>query len=139
MKNYSKIRLLISIAFGILLLYVVFQMLINYITFDPNPAIQFSSCNPCKSDIQIYKEYLQNFLLLTGMILFTLNRKLTDYISFAIFIFLLGLLPVEFVDAGCFTSEYFSTCLQGFILVSLFLGLPLIFLTINFIKNIGKG
>lgn len=137
-KEYSKIRFLISIIFGVLLVYFISQMFLNYINFNSNPAVHFSDCNPCKSNVQVYKEYLQTFLLLAGMILFTLNRKLTDYITFAIFIFLLGLLPVEFIEAGCFSSEYFSDCLKSFILVSLFLSLPLVFLTINFIKNIGK-
>lgn len=72
------------------------------------------------------------------MVFFTLNRKLTDYIAFTIFIFLLGLLPVQFANAGCLTSEFFSNCMKGFILGSMFLGLPLTFLTINFIKKIGK-
>jgi hypothetical protein len=137
-ENYSKTRLLISITFGVVLFYFVFQILVNYINYNPKSAIQFSICNPCKSVFQIYKEHLQICLLLAGMILFTLNKKITDFITFAIFIFLLGWSPVEFVNAGCLFSEYFSNCLKSFVLISLFLSLPLAFLTINFIKNIGK-
>ena len=137
-EKYSKTRLLISIIFGVLLFYFVSQIVVNYINLNSSPTIQFSGCNPCKSKVQVYKEYIQTFLLLAGMILFTLNKKLTDYITFAIFIFLLGLLPVEFINAGCLSSEYFSNCLNGFILILLFLSLPLIFLTMSFIKDIGK-
>lgn len=137
-NNYSKIRFLISIIFGILLLYVISQQVLNYITFDPNSDISYSGCNPCKGSVQIYKEYLEAFLLLTGMISFTLNRKLTDYISFTVFIFLLGLVSVQFIDAECLMSDNFSICMKGFILILLFLGIPLMFLTINFFKYLGK-
>lgn len=139
LKDYSKARLLISIFFGILLLYAFFQLLSNYITFNTDRTIEFSICNPCKSDIQIYKEYLQILLLFIGMILFALNRKLTDYISFIVFIILVVLSTVEYVNSECFTeSDYFNKCLTGYISVLLFLSLPLVFLFINFIKSSNK-
>ena len=136
-KNYSKIRLLISLIFGFFLVYAFSQMVINYITFNPNPEIQFSVCNPCKTQFQIIKEYLEPFLLLTGIIFFTLNRKLADYISFTIFVFLLGIFLAEFYG-GCLKSEYPFICVKSSIIVFLFLVSPLIFLLVNFIKHIGK-
>jgi len=138
LKNYSKIRVLISFVFGIFLVYAFSQIVINYITFDLNPDIQLSVCNPCKSRFQIIKEYLEPFLLLTGTILFTLNRKLTDYISFTIFIFLLGIFSVEINYLECLKSEDFVICAKSAIIVFLFLVSPLIILSVNFIKNIGK-
>lgn len=137
-ENYSKSRFLISFIFGVVFLYLGSQTITSYITFNANPDIQFGVCNPCKSGMQIFKEYLQTFLLVAGMVLFTLNKRLTDYISVTIFVFLSGLLSVKFVNGECFTLEYFNSCTKSYILVFLFFLLPIIFLTINFIKNIGK-
>ncbi len=138
LKNYSKIRFLFSFVFSIFLIYAFSQIIINYITSDLSLDIQFSICNPCKTQFQIFKEYLEPFLLLTGIILFTLNRKLTDYISFAIFVFLLGIFLVETNIWECVKSEDFVSCAKSSIIVFLFLVSPLIFLLVNFMKNIGK-
>lgn len=138
-KNYSKIRLLIAIIFVIVTLGFISQMLLDFKIPNSDETIQFSGCNPCRTDVQIYKQYLEILLLLTGIILFTLNKKLTDYISFTIFVFLLALLPVQFIDRECLLSDYFGYCMKVFMLVSLFLGLPIIFLTTNFIKATGKA
>ena len=137
-NSYSKIRILISIAFGILLLFALYQMIADYLIVNPASDINFSACIIGKSEFQVFREYFDPFLLALAMILFTLNRKVTDYFSFTIFIFLLAIFPVDLIDAGCLDSEYFSNCARASILVLLFLGSPILFLITNFIKNTGK-
>lgn len=70
--------------------------------------------------------------------MFILNRKLTDYISFTIFIFLLGIVLAEIIGGECLKSEHFINCAKGGIIISLFLIPTLVFLFVNFIKNRGK-
>lgn len=61
LKNYSKTRGLFSWVFVIFIIYGLFQIIINY--FNPSSNILLVSCNPCKSQFQIFKEYLEPFLL----------------------------------------------------------------------------
>lgn len=138
-RSYSKSRLIIVVAFGIFILFSISEVIINNFIFSSDPAIQFSGCNPCKTKIQVYKEYLEFSLLLIAVFLFALNKKITDYISFVILVFLIGgVLPVTFIEGGCLESENFYVCIKDLFLILLIVAAPLVYLTINFVKNIGK-
>ncbi len=116
MKKYSIIRLLLSIALSVLMLIVVFSK-----TGYPN--------------------LLPIALLLIGSILFTLNRKWADYISFSIFIFGFFASITYKIDyclknEPCWDSVYYNLVTNEIESFYTFLsGLILLFLIFNFLRN----
>ncbi len=122
MKKYPKIRLFLFVP---LLLSTVYWTLLQL-----SISTKFSY------------EFFPITLLIIGSILFLLNRKLTDYISFSCFISTIGGY-VPYVFNSCVNMNGYSDCIQAFFfsgdtLIILSISFPLIYLIINFIKNIGK-
>jgi hypothetical protein len=89
-----------------------------------------------------YTDLLEPILFVFGGFLLILNRKLTDYISFAIFIFLIGGV-FSYEVSRCSDIIGFTDCFKALFLsniswILLILISPLVFLIFSFIKNIGK-
>ncbi len=89
-----------------------------------------------------YVELFAIIFLLIGIILFSLNRKITDYISFSIFIFFFGgVLPVEIIkelNIYGYTFNFQKVFFSKVTLVFLLLISPLIYLIISFVRKLGK-
>ncbi len=133
-NKFSKARLILASAISIFIVYRSIELI-----KDLTRVSQFSGGNHIS-----YSDFLLVILLFVGTILFALNRKMTDYISFSIFIFLFGgVLPFQFTDVGCLESQNFNTCIQYLLfsqgtLILLLQGSPLVFLAIGFIKRLKR-
>lgn len=126
-NKYPKIRLILSLSLFLLTVYESLQFLATLSIF---------------TDVS-YLNFLPILLVIIGTILFTLNRKQTDYISFSTFIFLIGgMLPFVFVE--CTKLLSYEDCIENYffrsknLITILLVCSSLIYLIINFIKNIGK-
>ncbi len=119
MKKYSTIRLLLSIALGFLMSIVVLSLF-----------SKTSSAN-----------FLPITLVLIGSVLFTLNRRCADYISFSIFIFGFVVSITYKIDhclksESCWESIYTSLANDKIELTYIFLSsLVLTFLIFSFYRN----
>ena len=129
--NYSKIRLMISIIFSAILLFILFLTVNNFLMLNSESIANFSHCNPCNSEFQQLKDYFETFLIITGMVLFTFNRRFTDYISFIIFVFLSTIVPVEVLQKGYLQTQDVGDYTTVLIINTLFFSLPIIFLISN--------
>ena len=133
-NKLSIIRLILASAISIYIIYRSIELI-----KDLTHVSQFSGGNHIS-----YSNFLLVILLFVGTILFAFNRKVTDYISFSIFIFLFGgVLPFQFTDVGCLESQNFNTCVQYLLfskgtLILLLQGSPLVFLAISFIKRLKR-
>jgi hypothetical protein len=126
-NKYPKIRLILSVSLFLLMVYHCLQFLATLSIF---------------TDVS-YLNFLPILLIIIGTILFTLNRKQTDYISFSTFIFLIGgMLPFVFIE--CTKLLSYADCVENYffrsenLITILLVCSSLIYLIINFIKNIGK-
>jgi len=133
-NKLSKIRLILASAISIFIFYHCIELIEDLTRVN---EFKFSGGNQVN-----YSDFLLFILLFVGTILFALNRKVTDYISFSIFTFSFGgVLPFQFIDAGCLESPNFNTCVRYLLfskgtLILLLLGSPLLFLAISFIKRL---
>lgn len=127
LRKYLTIRTILSVWIIGLFIYTIVSSIISSMQIS-----QFSG-----GYIYTYWDFLVHLLFIIGAILLALNRKLTDYISFAIFVFLIGgVFPTQAFE--CFREVHLSQCVKSITFVFLLLGSPLIYLTISLIKNIGK-
>ncbi len=82
--------------------------------------------------------------LFVAAVLFAINKKVADYISFSIYVFLFGgLLPFQFLEERCLDPENFNICIRSLFfskdaLILLLLISPLAYLILNFIKQLKK-
>ncbi len=106
-NKLSKIRLILASAISIFIFYHCIELIEDLTRVN---EFEFSGGNQVN-----YSDFLLFILLFVGTILFALNRKVTDYISFSIFTFSFGgVLPFQFIDAGCLESPNFIV-LRGFV------------------------
>lgn len=133
-NKFSKTRLTLALLIGAFLLYRSIELIENL-----TRVSQFSGGNYVS-----YSDFLPLILHFIGTILFALNRKWTDYISFSIFIFLFGgVMPFQFIDVGCLESDNFNICIQNLFfskgtLILLLISSPLVILVLSFVKRLKK-
>jgi len=133
-NKFSKMRLMLALCIGVFILYHSIELIENL-----TRVSQFSGGNYIN-----YSDFVSVILLFIGTILFALNRKWTDYISFSIFIFLFGgVVPFQFVEAGCLESDNFNICIQNLFfskgtLILLLISSHVVFLILSFIKRLEK-